>query len=691
MVSFADLEIRILGAQDEGYPVELTLNSEQEFGRGILRADFLPWVPSDSPAADGQRLFEVLFADEKLRSAWENIRGQQPERRLRIRIGADAPELHVIPWELLQDPADGQAQVLAASTATPFSRYLAGRWQPGGPIFRRPVTVLVAIANPENLSVDFGLEAVDIDQEWALLQEAVKNLDLTLVQLPQPCTLQAIETHLREGCHILHFVGHGAYSSRNERAVLYLSDENEQVKLVDQNALGDMLARQLGEASTSQEDKLRLVFLASCQTASRSPADAFRGLAPRLIAAGVPAVIAMQDPVPLETARSFASTFYQRLMAHGLVDLASNEARSTLMSANLPGAAIPVLFSRLRSNRLLGQRGRITSVQEDTFWPFLLENIDRGQCTPFLGPRVNAGLLPSRETLAEKLADKYGYPLADRHRLVRVAQYMDINDPDLLNQDYIRLLQRSLFGYLDIKPTIEQKRQFRDASFSETAEALNWRERVLAIQENEIHHLLADLELPLYVTTNFDNFMVEALKHNGRTPRRLGPRWSQPEAGTPHFVIDPEPSREDPVVFQLNGFDTEPEQFRHMVLSEDDFLAYFVRLRRDQESILPMNMLRILSENSFLFLGYDLGDWEFRVILQGLIKPIAQTNLAKKRHVGVQLEVDQAPSPEKAMEYLGRYLDQFDIDIYWGTPQQFVAELHASWLEYVEMEDDWSF
>jgi len=101
MVDFADLEIRILGAQDEGYPVELTLNSEQEFGWGILRADFLPWVPSDSPAADGRRLFEGLFADEKLRSAWEVVRGQQPERRLRLRIGADAPELHVIPWELL--------------------------------------------------------------------------------------------------------------------------------------------------------------------------------------------------------------------------------------------------------------------------------------------------------------------------------------------------------------------------------------------------------------------------------------------------------------------------------------------------------------------------------------------------------------------------------------------------------------
>ena len=37
-----------------------------------------------------------------------------------------------------------------------------------------------------------------------------------------------------------------------------------------------------------------LVFLASCETAKRSPKDAFRGTAPQLVAAGLPAVIAMQ-------------------------------------------------------------------------------------------------------------------------------------------------------------------------------------------------------------------------------------------------------------------------------------------------------------------------------------------------------------------------------------------------------------
>jgi hypothetical protein len=686
---YADLQIRILELQDEGYPVEITLNSEQEFPRGYLKPDFLPWVPGDSPTKDGERLFEWLFDDDSLKIAWAEVRGQQPRRRIRLRIDVSAPELHVIPWELLRDVGDGSApQDLAAAVSTPFSRYLAGKWQPGGPILKRPIRILVVIANPQDLT-GHNLTAIDVEQEWALLQEVTADLNVELVQLPQPCTLSALEAELKKGYHILHFVGHGVYSEKREQAFLYLADPENQVELVREADFAAMLARQLADVAVQRDDKLRLVFLASCQTATRSPADAFRGFAPALVAAGVPAVLAMQDLVLIDTAREFTHTFYRQLLQHGQVDLASNEARSALLTAKLPGAAIPTLFMRLRSGELLGRRGRITSEQEDMFWPFLLENVDRGQCTPFLGPRVNEGLLPSPETVAEKLADKYGYPLHDRDNLVRVAQFVGINDPDLLRSDYLRLMQRSLFSYLGQRPTKEERRRFRNTSFSETVEALDWAEQVLEVQENEIHHLLAELGLPLYITTNFDNFMIEALKHKDLIPRREGLRW-EPQAGSPQYVLSPRPSPDHPVVFHLNGHDGDQEQQQHLVLSEDDYLAHLVRISRDQETILPMNVLSEISRHSFLFLGYNLDDWEFRIILQGLLKPIAQTG-GTKLHVGVQLEVNQNPNVDKVVDYFRRYLGRFNIEIYWGTPQQFVTELHTRWQEYLEAEDDdWS-
>ena len=40
---YADLEIRILERQEAGYPVEITFDRRQEFPRGFLAGDILPW------------------------------------------------------------------------------------------------------------------------------------------------------------------------------------------------------------------------------------------------------------------------------------------------------------------------------------------------------------------------------------------------------------------------------------------------------------------------------------------------------------------------------------------------------------------------------------------------------------------------------------------------------------------------
>ncbi|MBK9054263.1 MAG: CHAT domain-containing protein [Chloroflexi bacterium] len=174
-----------------------------------------------------------------------------------------------------------------------------------------------------------------------------------LIQLPAPITLARLETALRDGVHILHLVGHGQMSRSGDHALLYLADENNQVQPVRDSEFVAMLTRLLGGVDTVATANLRLVYLSSCQTASRNPADAFRGLAPQLVRAGITSVVAMQDLVPVVTAQAFARTFYEQLAQHGQVDAAANRARAHILTSKLPGEAIPVLFSRLRSNRLL--------------------------------------------------------------------------------------------------------------------------------------------------------------------------------------------------------------------------------------------------------------------------------------------------------------------------------------------------
>ena len=199
------------------------------------------------------------------------------------------------------------------------------------------------------------------------LNPKIQQGDIALTLLPQPCTLAAIASALmQDRYHILHLICHGQYSEISQQTRLLLAnDENRVLAVTDQDVM-DTLSQQLDSTDIHDEDRLRMIFLASCETASRSSADAFRGLAPLLVQAGVPSVVAMQDQVGIETARRFGATFYQRLIEHGQVDRATNEARHIIMASNLTGAVIPVLFLRLRN-------GQLFSTKSDRYVPLPFE------------------------------------------------------------------------------------------------------------------------------------------------------------------------------------------------------------------------------------------------------------------------------------------------------------------------------
>ena len=671
---YADLEIRILGRESEGYPVEITFTGDREFPRGYLDSTILPWKGRASAADEGAELFQWLFRSEALKEAWIEARGQSLRRRLRLRIDEAAPELHTLPWEALQSSTEEMAEQWAADAETPFSRYLAGRWQPGRPVIERPVKVLVAIANPEDLD-DYGLASLDVDAERRALEDAVAEVDgseLELTFMEQPVTLASLDAELRRGFHILHVVAHGV-SPEDEPAALFLSDADHQAVPVEQQELAAMVERQSGS--------LRLVYLSSCQSARRHPSDAFRGLAPALIQAGIPAVLAMQDLVAIDTARAFSATFYRRLLAHGMVDLAANEARSTILSAGLPGAAIPVLFLRLRSGRLFGQRGQVVGKQGESFWNILLENIADGECTPILGPGIAEDLVPIPTEIARHLAREHGYPLSDEEQLPRVAQFVGTIDNVRLRKAVVRQLVVGFKRRLGQRPN----RRDRRAGLSKTLVEVDWPELSRELGETEIHHQLADLELPLYLTTNFDNFMSLALEGGGRKVRREILPWHQPIFSnelSPFLDFDPPPCPEQPVVLHLFGTD---EDLLSMVLTEDDHLDFLARVSRDHQHMVPTSVGEALARNTLLFLGYRLQDLDLKVLLRGLLSTLDLTRWGRY-HVAVQIESDarDGDRQEDVQRYFQKYFGSSQIDVYWGSTQQFVSELHSRWESFLD-------
>lgn len=359
LLSYSDIVVRLGSRQADGYPIQVAFDGRYQ-SYGLLPLEVATWIAESDPRRQGERLFQALMADERLKADWAAAGGHSAQRRIRLEIADDAPELHAIPWELLREVSPNRPpHTLAADEDTPFSRRLPSRWKPAWKPAARPVRLLVAIAAPHGLEAR-DLSAIDAVHEQAVIDEALAQLpadDLVVRYVPAPLTLQRLEIELRKGCDILHILAHGVFNPASREAALILADAHNEIALVKDADLAEMLAR--------QQDPPALVFLASCEGAKRSSFDAFSGLAPRLIDAGVPAVLAMQDQVTVPTVRAFTSTFYNELLGHGCVDLAANQARSTLMTGDdALGWGIPVLFLQAPTGEIIAPRPAAPSLSD---------------------------------------------------------------------------------------------------------------------------------------------------------------------------------------------------------------------------------------------------------------------------------------------------------------------------------------
>jgi hypothetical protein len=74
-----------------------------------------------------------------------------------------------------------------------------------------------------------------------------------------------------------------------------------------------------------------------------------------------------------------------------------------------------------------------------------------------------------------------------------------------------------------------------------------------------------------------------------------------------------------------------------------------------------------------------LEDWDFRVLFQSLLsyEGEALRKHRKKRfvHIAVQLEPEGIEDPEKACSYLKERFGEENINLYWGSTEDFTKEL----------------
>jgi len=287
---------------------------------------------------------------------------------------------------------------------------------------------------------------------------------------------------------------------------------------------------------------------------------------------------------------------------------------------------------------------------DDDVWRELLDAIENKTCTPFIGAGASSEWLPVGRDISSKWAEEYGYPLEDSNQLSRVAEFLAIKrNYELAPKKMLREELRK------INPPNFQLEKFRNTS----------------------HAVLADLNLPLYITTNYDQFLEAALESRGRTPITEFCRWNnyaraaQVDSAIKDSRYDPKES--NPLVFHLHGVLSYPES---MVLTEYDYIDFIVSLIKDEgRNILPPIIRKVLSTNTLLFIGYSLEDINFRVIFQYLMDSLGiklkSRSMAVQRPFGFTEEKKQ-----QAQEYLDkRAKNKFNINVYWGDALEFAAEL----------------
>jgi hypothetical protein len=678
MAEYADLEIGLHRRDPGSYAIDFRFSqpkSETDIRLGqekriqvAIDLDELNRLSHD-PQAYSQALTQAFFSAPDLQTAFAQARTSAESLdsilRFKLTIGQSAAELQNLYWELLCDPQD--LTPLSTSETILFSRYLSSiDWRPVHLRSQKELSALVLVANPTNLA-DYNLAPVDTPAELARARASLGEIQICT--LPEQdgsrrATIDNWMQELRENEYdIVYLVCHG--SLVKEEAWLWLED--------NQALAARISADEVVSRMKELENCPRLIILASCQSASSRTGDALSALGPRLAEARVPAVLAMQDSIEMDTIAAFMPVFFRELQRDGQIDRALAVARGVVR--HRADYWVPVLFTRMKSGRLWYTPGFGDEEEDYEKWTSIVGFIKEKTCTPIIGPGLLDALLGSRRDIAVRWAEKSGFPLApqDRDVLPRVAQYLVTHQsPGYLPIALIEAVRDAILRrYPNAIP--DELKSVTSWTTPQMVQALQLAMRqYMANNPNNPYKLLADLRLPIYITTGAFDFLTDALIAAGAQPvvrvcpgNKFVPRDKS--------IYEDTPTPEKPLVYHLFGHISLPKS---QIYSEDQFFDYLISVTLNK-SLIPSAVRAALTNSSLLFLGFQLDDWEFRVFFRYLMAQEGREMLTYYSHVSAQMEPeeDRILDVKRAHRYLEQYFESEHIGIYWGNTEEFLSAL----------------
>jgi CHAT domain-containing protein len=342
-----DIRIRNTGADQYAIDLRSTLGGDEtdSFAPPTNNSDYQRLaaqlqefeIDEDGLVELGQILFQSLFTG-KLKDVYARSQGRLKDdqgMRLRFDIEPSLVEIAQLPWEFLYDPDQGPLAMLDA----PIVRYLSQQAAPPRLQAALPLKVLItgAVTPPEP----------DVNRELTEVRAALADLEQqghVTIQVEEHLTRTKLQRLVRSGFHIWHFIGHGALSRDGSSGTLLFEDASGSPDAISARELGIFLNR----------SGIQLIVLDACSSAQLMT-DPYRSIAPALIRAQVPAVVAMQFKVPQDATRAFASEFYRTLAEGFPLDACVTEGRRAILGISglrNPDWGIPVVYTRAPDGKL---------------------------------------------------------------------------------------------------------------------------------------------------------------------------------------------------------------------------------------------------------------------------------------------------------------------------------------------------
>ena len=326
----------------------------------------------------------------------------------------------------------------------------------------------------------------------------------------------------------------------------------------------------------------------------------------------------------------------------------------------------------------------------DKDWRELLSSIYRKKCIPFIGAGVytvqtqdGKTLIPSSKDIIERWKQKYRYPLEDLYKLANVYTLED-------SYQLARLAQ-----FLEINSANDDE-MYPKTLLSDMLREIDASEFHLRFKDKSPYDVLANLDLPIYLTSNYDRFMGAALSKNSmKRPASDFCKWNDKlgnfveTANIDSVLKHPEykPTEDRPLVYHINGDVETPES---MVLTERDYFEFVINLNKnDEKDMMPAIIRRELATSSLLFIGYSLEDINFRGIFQGFLSFLSSLDRRFRRlSIAIQIPPNNYNVKDTKMQkYLEQYTrNMFDVRVFWGNTSEFISELNNRWQQFMEKD-----